>query len=66
MTCFFRLLKTPIDAKGDRLAEQVQAVNESALPHDIFAIEVSEFKRILGSPLAYWASESTLHVFRLI
>ncbi len=63
MTFFFRLLKTEIDAKGERLAEMVQAANVGETTADRFAVEPSEFSKIPGSPFAYWVNERVPGLF---
>lgn len=62
-TVFFRLLKTEIEDKGERLAAQVQALNANRSVANRFAIEADAFRQIPGSPIAYWASKRVLSIF---
>ena len=68
-TTFFRLLHTPIDAKGDALAERIAALNSSASPNAIgaaeetYTLDPAAFAQIPGSPFAYWATTSLLALF---
>jgi hypothetical protein len=54
-TTFFRLLKTPIDDKGDALAARIAALNAAGQPEETFTLDPTEFAKISGSPFAYWA-----------
>jgi hypothetical protein len=54
-TVFFRLLKTPIDAKGDALAARIAALNATDQAEETFSLDTSDFRLIPGSPFAYWA-----------
>jgi hypothetical protein len=55
-TTFFRLLKTPIDDKGDVLAAQIAALNASEEAGEIYIANPSDFSLIYGSPFAYWVN----------
>ena len=69
-TTFFRLLHTPIDAKGDALAERIAALNDSAslnttgAAEETYTLDPAAFAQIPGSPFAYWVSDSILRLFR--
>jgi len=70
---FFRLLKTPIDEKGDALAALIAALNASDAPlpggagegpgGQTFALNPTDFTLIPGSPFAYWVSNTTRRLF---
>lgn len=60
---FFRLLKTPIDDKGDALAAQIAALNERGEAEETYTLAPTDFALIPGSPFAYWVSDSTRHLF---
>ncbi|MBM4429806.1 MAG: hypothetical protein FJ026_05575, partial [Chloroflexi bacterium] len=72
-TIFFRLLKTPIDDKGDALAAQIAALNnDSPLPGwgeepgeraETYTLDPADFALIPGSPFAYWVSDSIWQLF---
>ena len=56
-TTFFRLLKTPIDDKGEALAVQIAALNNAALnatghAEETFTLDPADFALIPGSPFA--------------
>ena len=57
-THFFRLLKTPIDGKGETLAAQIAALNESGQAEETFTLDPADFSLIPGSPFAYWVGDS--------
>ncbi len=65
---FFRLLKTPVDAKGEALRELVQnAMREDAARKErgeTFALDSADFSLIPGSPFAYWALAAALPIFQ--
>jgi hypothetical protein len=65
-TVFFRLLKIPIDDKGDALAAQIAALNTAGEAEETFALDPADFGVIPGSPFAYWAKESIFRIFREI
>jgi len=65
-TTFFRLLKTPIDDKGEALAAQIAAVNVSGQPEETFTLDPADFSLIPGSPFPYWATEGMFRIFREI
>jgi hypothetical protein len=56
-TTFFRLLKTPIDAKGDALAARIAALNAAGQAEETFTLDPADFAQIPGSPFAYWVSD---------
>jgi len=53
---FFRLLNTPIEDKGEILAEQVTTLNAKSYVSETYAANTDEFAKIPGSPFAYWVS----------
>ena len=57
MTTFFRLLKTEIEAKGERMLEQVQCFNAGESVPDTFTVKPNEFAITQESPFAYWLSK---------
>lgn len=64
---FFRLLKTPLDEKGERLAAQVAALNEAGAAGEVdeaFSIDSADLSLIPGSPFAYWVSDSIRQLFK--
>ena len=62
-TTFFRLLKTPIEDKGDQLAAQVAALNAAGPADETFTADPAEFNLIPGSPFAYWVGPKLLDLF---
>jgi len=62
-TVFFRVLKIPVDAKGDALAAQIAALDETGEAEEIYALDPADFALIPGSPFAYWASNRVRHLF---
>lgn len=60
---FFRLLRTPIEAKGRALAEAVAALNAGATAPETFALDPAELRRIPGTPFAYWAGDGIRQLF---
>jgi len=74
---FLRLLKTPINEKGDALADAIAALNArlaegSPLPQagegtgvraTTFLLDPTDFSLIPGSPFAYWVSDSIRRLF---
>jgi len=56
-TTFFRLLKTPIDDKGNALAAQIAALNAVGQAKETFTLDAFDFSLIPGSPFAYWVSD---------
>ena len=81
LTTFFRLLKTPIDDKGARLAAQVAALNAAPPATDsppsqagegpgvgaqTFTLDPADFSMIPGSPFAYWVGTSMRELFVLL
>lgn len=60
---FFRLLKTPIDAKGDALAAQIAALSEMGEAKETYALDAFDFSLIPGSPFAYWVSDQVRQLF---
>ena len=75
-TTFFRLLKTPIDDKGNALAAQIAALNTGPpLPQagegpgvreETFTLAPTDFSLIPGSPFAYWVSDSIRQLFKAL
>ena len=79
-TTFFRLLKTPIDDKGDALAAQIAALNTAAAAGspllqagegpgeraeaETYTLDPADFSLIPGSPFAYWVSDSLRQLFK--
>ena len=61
-TTFFRLLKTPIDDKGARLAAQIAALNETGQADETYTVDPADFALIPGSPFAYWVGENRQHI----
>jgi len=74
-TTFLRLLKTPIDDKGNTLAAQIAALNAAASPlpagegpgvrADTFTLDPAAFAQIPSSPFAYWAPRHFLDLFQV-
>ena len=62
---FFRLLKTPIDNKGDALAAQIAALNQDGEADEAFSLTPADFALIPGSPFAYWAGDSIRGIFEI-
>jgi len=62
-TVLFRLLKTPIDAKGDALAAQIAALNDTGQAEETYTLDPADFVLIPGSPFAYWVSDSVRQLF---
>jgi len=72
-TVFFRLLKTPIDDKGDTLAAHIAALNDdSPLPElgegpgeraETYTLDPADFSLIPSSPFAYWVGDSIRQLF---
>ena len=62
-TVFFRLLKTPIDDKGDILTNQVTELNATSNARETFILDPAGLSLIPGSPFAYWASKGFLALF---
>ena len=62
-TTFFRLLKTPIAAKGEVLAARIAALNATGQAEETFTLDPAEFAQIPGSPLAYWVSDGIRQLF---
>ena len=75
---FFRLLKVPIDAKGDALAAAVAALNAGGDPPPAppvdggqggpplpttFVVDPAAFAQIPGSPFPYWAGQHIYDIF---
>lgn len=64
---FIRLLRTPIDAKGDFLAARIAALNADPSPlptgEEVFSLNPADFGQIPGSPFAYWVSDSIRRLF---
>lgn len=58
---FIRLLEE--DEKSTALAAAIRESRESAGADATYAIDPSEFRRLPGSPLAYWASERVRSAF---
>jgi len=63
-TIFFRLLKTPIDDKGDALAAQIAALNTTGQAEETYTLDPADFFLIPGSPFAYWAAEAVFRIFQ--
>ena len=62
-TTFFRLLKTPINDKGNALTAQIAALNEREKAEETYALDACDFTLIPGSPFAYWVSDSIRQLF---
>jgi hypothetical protein len=60
---FFRLLKTPIDDKGDALAAQIAALNVTGEAEETYTLNPADFALIPSSPFAYWAPKVMLRIF---
>jgi hypothetical protein len=60
---FFRLLKTPIDDKGEALAAQIAGLNQSGEADEVFTLDPADFAYIPGSPFAYWVGDSIRQLF---
>ena len=65
-TTFFRLLKTPIDDKGDALAAQIAALNATGKAHETYVTDSTKFDFIPGSPFAYWIGNAMRNLFRVL
>jgi hypothetical protein len=64
ITPFFRLLKAPVDAKGDALATRIAGLNATGQAEETFTLDPGDFYLIPGSPFAYWATASMFSIFR--
>ena len=62
-TTFFRLLKTPIDDKGEALVAQIAALNATNQAEETFILDPADFSLIPGSPFAYWVGDSIRQLF---
>lgn len=62
-TTFFRLLKTPIDDKGNALAGQIAALNAAGQPEETFTLDPADFSLIPGSPFAYWVGDRVRELY---
>jgi hypothetical protein len=69
-TIFFRLLKTPIDDKGNALAAQIAALNANSPPlagegqgEGFFTLDPADLALIPNSPFAYWVGDSIRQLF---
>lgn len=62
-TTFFRLLKTPIDTKGETLAAQIATLNAAGQAEQTFTFNPADFSLIPGSPFGYWVSTSIRRLF---
>jgi len=71
-TPFFRLLKTPIEDKGEALATQIAALNDNASSSDVGEAgetniaEPVDFRLIPGTPFAYWVSSAIRQLFETL
>lgn len=63
---FFRLLTSPIPAKGDDLRQAIAALNQGQPAQDVYQTDPADFSAITGSPFAYWASEVIINIFRVL
>ncbi len=63
-TVFFRLLKTPIDEKGDALAAEIAALNATGQAEETYALDPADFSLIPGSPFAYWVGDAMRRLFK--
>ena len=52
-TIFFRLLKTPIDNKGNTFAGQIADLNTAKESQETYILNPMDFTLIYGSPFAY-------------
>lgn len=64
-THFFRLLKTPIDDKGDVLAAQIAALNETGQAEETYTLDPADFGLIPGLSFAYWVSDDIRESFQI-
>lgn len=64
MAIFFRLLASPIPAKGDDLRQKVAALNRGQMGKGVFQVEPNDITAVPGSPFAYWANEQVLEIFK--
>ena len=62
----FRLLRTPIDDKGDVLAAQIAAHNATGQAEETYTLDPADFSLIPGSPFAYWVGTSMRELFVLL
>lgn len=62
-TTFFRLLKTPIDDKGEALAAQIAALNAAGHAEETFTLNPADLSLIPGSPFAYWVGDTIRKLF---
>ncbi|GAB4463186.1 MAG: hypothetical protein Kow0031_41340 [Anaerolineae bacterium] len=62
-TVFLRQLNTPIEAKGEALAQQIAALNAGDPAPDAFTADPADFSRIPGSTFAYWVGDAVLTLF---
>jgi len=58
---FFRLLKE--DEKGSHLAGIVKSIRNNQEKYSAFLIETTRFRKVPGSPFAYWISEKIRDIF---
>jgi len=65
-TCFFRLLKTPIDDKGDALGAQIAALNETREAEETYTLDPADFALIPRSSFAYWVSDDVRRFFQVL
>jgi len=61
---FFRLLKTPVDNKGDALAAQIVALDGGDDAKLTYVLNPTDFSLIPGSSFAYWVSGSVRRLFQ--
>jgi hypothetical protein len=64
-TPFFRLLTSPIPAKGDDLRQQIFALNRGQSAEAVYPAAPDDFAAIPGSPFAYWADDRFKKLFRM-
>ncbi len=62
-TAFFRLLKTPIDEKGEALASEIITLNRAAAREETFIVSPADFALVPGSPFAYWIGRNIRQLF---
>jgi hypothetical protein len=60
---FFRLLTSPIPAKGNDLRQGIAALNQGQPSEEVFQATPVNFTTISGSPFAYWFDSDFLHKF---
>lgn len=60
---FFRLLTSPVPAKGDDLRQQIAATNQGQPAGEVFLSDLTDLTTIPGSPFAYWVGKQIKVLF---